>query len=137
MVADRIYIDEDTLDFYDNSKILNNHKIDRKDQFLVAMAYGVMANLPPIEIKKKKGLFLTKNLKENEMSLFYSIAIKEKDVHCINDLDDVYSIVQEYANLGIRLINRLEEKCSFEQHMKQFEKVITDHMKTLDLDTNE
>ncbi|MCL2156441.1 MAG: hypothetical protein FWH54_00265 [Methanobrevibacter sp.] len=132
-MADRIYIEEETLKFYDNSKILNIVGSKRKEQFLVAMAYGYMGDTS-IELKKRKELFLIKDLEPLEISLFRSLAIKNEDVHIISDLDEVFSIAQKYANGGIKLIERLERKCSYEEHMKEFEKKIQQHISSLNID---
>ena len=134
MVADRIYVDNDTIEkMYDVSRFLKNKNTHRKDQFFVAMALGYNMG-KRLKLEKRKLFFLTQFLNEQDLTLLYALAIAEtNDVNVVDDLDKVYSIAEEYANAGIRKLYTMEKDSALENFSKRFEKVMRQHISKLDL----
>lgn len=139
-VIDRIYINkEEYLEFMDYSYIfgLNNHNIDRKDQILFAIALGYKMGRPtPVPKKGKKDIVLTKYFKEEDMALLYAVAYDTtKDINIISEsvekLNKVYELAEGYANTGLSFLKSFEENCSYENHLKKFEKKINDYINEL------
>lgn len=135
MVADRIYVDNDTLEeMYDGSRFLKNKNTHRKDQFFVAMALGYNMG-KKLKLEKRKEFFLTQFLNEQDLTLLYALAIDEtNDINVVEDLDKVYGIAEEYANAGIRKLYTMEKDSAIENFSKRFEKVMKQHITKLNLD---
>lgn len=129
-IQDRIYIDirdwdviekierENYFNFSDKNK-------QRKDQFMFAMAIGVNSglNIDSINIENKKEIFLTKYLTEIDMAIFYAVAIRSSNgnLNIINDLNEVYKIVQKYAHIGFKILSDKIESISYGSLEKIFE----------------
>ena len=101
-IPDRLSIDKDDREMYEEIKLFKSR--ENKEKFIFAMAYGFMNNIK-FPLKKKEGFFLNKNLKEEDEALIYSLAIRsvgKADV--LLDLQKVYEIVEEYAHAGLKLL---------------------------------
>lgn len=136
MAADRIYVEKSTKDeIYDNCKLMGYktfNKIERKDQFFVALGLGYKFGIRT-EIEHKEEMFLTKNLTREENAALYAIAIKEKgSLDKIDNLDEVYTICQEYANTGINYLKKIEKDSSYENYFLKFEKIVNDYIKDME-----
>lgn len=76
-----------------------------KEVFMMAMAVGFhKGNRIEFHKGEKEGFFLLKDLNDKEKSIFYAIAIAEEGVNVLLDTNKVYSIAEEYANGGIKLL---------------------------------
>ena len=132
----RVYInkDGDTKGFLDNSKILNKEGLKRKDQFLIAMGLGYKIGSKIPFDSGKNGLFFRQDFTEDEMALIYSLAVKDvEDIKIVSDIDKVFSIAEEYANTGFKYLMKLEKETSIENQDKEFEKMINNQIKELNL----
>lgn len=128
MSVDRLFIEKKTVDFYKTSKILHIPDFDNKDQFLVAMSLGYKLGIRT-PLKSKEGFVRESYLKEADRALIYALAIKENnDIKTVSDLKNVFTIAEEYANAGINFINKLEKKSSFDEHTKEFEKIVNKNL---------
>lgn len=134
MTQDRLYIAESTYEIYKNSKILDQ-SMTNTEKFFVAMSLGYkMGARLPIN-SKKKDLVLSKYLTIENMALLNALAIKEEEnISVISNLEKIFTISEEYANAGIREIGRIEKNSSFDEHTKKFEKLINDHIKSLNIE---
>lgn len=122
-IQDRLYVGRGDTELYDNLKrewILQGKT--RKEQFLLAMAYGFKNGLRrPLEHKEE--FFLRKDLKTEDEALFYTLAIQsEGKLEVICDKERVFTIAQEYAHAGIRLLDGEIAGTSFGSFEKKFEK---------------
>ncbi|MBK3333126.1 hypothetical protein GWK41_08590 [Persephonella atlantica] len=103
LLRDKIYIEENTHNIY--KKLKEELKLfhTMKDLFLVAAAIGFY-NQKREPLEKKKDIF-TKNIfdKEKDIPFIYILALADR-----NDKEaviiDVLSIVEEYANAGIKIL---------------------------------
>ncbi len=127
---DRLYISKDDQKLYD--VILENEKmfsikvgeVDRKDQFIFAMAYGFMMNTRS-ELKKRIGLVRLEYLSHEDESFINSVAMfEEKDANVLSDKKKVYSIAEEYASGGIKILASKIENTEFGSFEKAIEKDI-------------
>lgn len=138
-MADRLYADASTMDIYDNSMIMGystENKIGRKQQFFVALGLGYLFG-EPTPLSKKDLMFLEKDMKKDEVALLWAIAIKEKgSIEHVGGKDEVYKIAEEYANTGIKYLDKIEKESSFDNYLKKFEKMVLKEIKKIE-DENE
>ena len=138
-MADRLYADASTMEIYDNSMIMGystENKIGRKQQFFVALGLGYLFG-EPTPLSKKDLMFLEKDMKKDEVALLWAIAIKEKgSIEHVGGKDEVYKIAEEYANTGIKYLEKIEKESSFDNYLKKFEKMALKEIKKIE-DENE
>lgn len=101
-----------------------------KELFMMAMTIGFHEG-SPMNFKKgeKDGFFLLKDLNDEEKSLFYSIAAAEKDLNVLSNEDEVYTICEEYANCGIKLLKEKISSGEFGSFIKRFETELLEMIK--------
>jgi dnd system-associated protein 4 len=112
-------------------KIFKNEKIfkfagelDRKWQFLFAMAYGFkFGKRIPLKNRDSSGFVRTDYFQNEEKSIIYAVALfTEGDEEILLDEKKVYEISEEYANAGIRILddelNEISEEASFDKHLE-------------------
>lgn len=132
MTVDRIIIEKNTKDIYENISIFKNLKwIPR---FLITMSLGFsMDKRTPIEIKEP--IVLKQFLKSEEFALIQSIAIKNYDnnVQILNDEEKVFKAAEEYANTGIKILKDMEDRNQLGSFLKNFEKLILDEIDQLEI----
>ncbi len=103
---DRLYMDRDSdkrlYDRLDNESLL---KADRKEQFLLAMAFGFRHG-SRIPLRAREGLFLTQVMHPEDEALLDALAVhaSDGDLTVLADRGKVYGIAEEYAHGGLRLI---------------------------------
>ena len=134
-VPDRLYIEASDRDLYE--KITEDTDLfsgrTRKEQFLFAMAYG-FSTKTRIPLKKKKDLFLQKDLKHEDEALINAIAISEKGaLEILSDKSAIYSIAEEYAHAGIRLLAERIESVEFTTFLKELEKDLHEAFHSINL----
>lgn len=77
---------------------------ENKDLFMVAMIIGVREG-SRVELDKKEGFFLLYHLDDKENAIIKAIAVAEEgDLSVLADKRKVYSIAEEYAAGGIKLL---------------------------------
>lgn len=134
-MVDRLYADHSTMTIYDNSKIMGystENKVGRKQQFFVALGLGYMFG-EPTPLSKKDLMFLEKDMKEDEVALLWAIAIKEKgSIEHVQGKEEVYKIAEEYANTGIKYLDKIEKESSFDNYLKNFEKKVLKELKKIE-----
>lgn len=134
-MVDRLYADHSTMTIYDNSKIMGystENKVGRKQQFFVALGLGYMFG-EPTPLSKKDLMFLEKDMTEDEVALLWAIAIKEKgSIENVQGIDEVYHIAEEYANTGIKYLDKIEKDSSFDNYLKNFEKRALKELKKIE-----
>jgi hypothetical protein len=126
-IPDRLYVGRGDKEIYDRLErewILRGKT--RKEQFLLAMAYGFKSGLRrPLDHREE--FFLRKDLRIEDEALLYAVAIQAEgklDVLC--DKEKVFRIAQEYAHAGIRLLDGEVASTSFGTFEKKFEKGLFD-----------
>ena len=140
-MMDRVYVDDETLFFYNSSRLIGdndfNLNVGHKEKFILAMAFGFkLGHRTPL--KKEKELTLLKYFNSKDMSLLYAVAYASTtDENILNNEDEIIRICQEYANTGIHFINNLEMMSSSENFLLEFEKVINDQIRYIKRDDNE
>ncbi|MEM2146930.1 MAG: hypothetical protein QW491_05910 [Thermoproteota archaeon] len=80
---------------------------DNKYVFLLAMALGYANNIKT-ELTKKTWLFRTSYLDENEKAMIKAVAIAEEgSLAALLDKEKIYSLAEQYAAGGIRLLGSI------------------------------
>ena len=134
-MADRLNVDPSTWEIYNNSKIMGyntENKIGRKEQFFVALGLGYKSG-QRTPIKATKLIFLEKDMNKYECDLLWAIAIKEKgSIEHVEGKDEVYHIAEEYAHTGILYLNSIEKNSSFDNYLKNFEKIVFKELKKIE-----
>ena len=138
MVKDRVSVDEDKIDFYNNSKIFAESKNERKDQYLLAVALGYSSGLGKKPLEKSHQLVLSKYFNEQDWALLYAVAIADTgETSVVSNIDKVLTISEEYANMGITRLQSLEKTNSYESIILEFQKMINEHLDSLVNNNNE
>lgn len=76
-----------------------------KEIFMMAMAIGFhVGNRIKFCKGEKEGWFLLKDLNDEEKSIIYGLAINEEGLNILLEMDKIYSITEEYANGGIKIL---------------------------------
>ena len=102
-IQDRIYIDKKDRKLYDEIEFFKGRS--RKEQFLLAMAYGFKNNINK-KIDKQEGFFLTKDMRPEDEALIYSVALKHYGkIEVLASKNKIYQIAEEYARVGIKLLH--------------------------------
>jgi hydroxypyruvate isomerase len=122
---DRISFDKNDRNLYDrlDSEEMLNHKYrTRKEQFMFAMAIGLMHE-KRLSIKNRKGFFLAKDLQPEDIALLNAVAVfDQKSDEVLTVKRKVFHIAEEYAHAGIIiLIEKLESSAygTFEKHIEK------------------
>lgn len=132
--TNHLHIDEPLCSFFDNSKILNADSATGKrlgrDQFVFLAAYGYYLGLK-YPFKKPtnlgKDLFVMNQLDEDQLAIFYAIAISDTgDPQVIFDDNQVGNIVMQYANAGLSNLKKHEENSQLNKKMTSFRVLIKD-----------
>ncbi|MDO9044560.1 MAG: hypothetical protein Q7U35_04555 [Methanobacteriaceae archaeon] len=131
---DRLFIEKDDREIYDRLKKINLfRKYDNKNLFLMAMVFGFHKK-QFYPINNPDGFVRLSYLRDNEESLINALAVYE-----INDLDillnkkKVYLIAEEYANAGIKIIDKMISD-SDEEFIEQLEYLLLEKYEDMDID---
>lgn len=103
---DRFYINKSDRKDYDRllEKDSPFHRRENKELFMMAMIFGFQEGNRE-ELKKKEGFFRTEYLTDEEMSIIKAIAVAEAgDLNVLLDKKKVFSIAEEYATGGIKIL---------------------------------
>jgi len=135
-MIDRLSVDKDDRELYD---ALNNEDMlkltggrrTRKDQFLLAMAFGFKSNLSE-PLKAKDGFFNSRDLHPEDWALLNAVAMYQTGtVAVISNTDEVFEIAQEYAHAGIKLLINTIKTTQSGAFEKQLEKELHQLYNTL------
>lgn len=146
---DRLYIDKKDLDDWRRLKDKDSPfaGFDNKDIFVAAMAVGYNEG-SNIELKSKEGYFFSDNLKPDELALVRAIAVAEEgSLNVLLDEQKVFSIVEQYATGGVKLLKNKVFSGEYGSYAKKLEsdllrqfernmKSAADKAKTIDDTTN-
>jgi hypothetical protein len=120
---DRLYIGKGDRELYDNLAeewIFRNKT--RREQFLLAMAYGFKYNARR-EPEQTDEFFHLKDLRTEDYALIDALAVQaEGELELLADQERVFQIAQEYAHGGIQLLSTEIQSTSFGSSEKQLEK---------------
>ena len=137
-ITDRLYIGKDDRELYDrlvDEWIL--HDKTRKEQFLLAMALG-FKNSVRRKLAQRDEFFFRKDLRAEDEALLDAVAIQAEDtLDVLSDKEKVYSIAQEYAHAGIRLLADEIQGTSFGSFEKKFEKELFETFSTIAVDSEQ
>jgi hypothetical protein len=123
---DRLYVDKADRALYDSIKEDVFEGRTRKEQFLLAMAFGFRYGGEGQSLKTKTEFFHAKDLHPEDEALLQAVALSHDSVDVLSDEGEVYRIAEEYAHTGIRL---LHDEVTSGQHgsfYKRFEKDLFD-----------
>ena len=119
---DRLYVgkgDKELFDELAEKWILKDR--NRRDQFLLAMAYGV-ARKKTRPFEKREEMFFLKDLRPQDEALLDAIALKARgSLEVLSDKEAVYTIAQEYAHAGVSLLVAELRKAALGSFEKRFE----------------
>lgn len=117
----QVFITKDLRKLYDDLKAEREEfkQMDNKDFFMLALVFGYLnKRKKKLEHKEKteSGFFRLRNLADDEAGILKAIAINEaKDISIIDDVVQLITIVEEYANGGLSYLREfvLEDQASF------------------------
>ena len=129
---DRIYIDKSDRKLYDEIEFFSERS--RKEQFLLAMAYGFKNDITK-KIDKQDGFFLIKDMRTEDEALMYSVALYHfKKLEILVDKNEIYKIVEEYARAGIKLLHDEVTSTEFGSFDLKLEKELTNIYESINID---
>jgi len=103
---DRLYVEKSAINDYDQLKGKDSpfYGRENKELFIAAMTLGFHENSKK-DLSKKEGFVRTEYLTDEEKSLIKAIAIAEEgNLNVLLDKKRVFSIAEEYAAGGIKLL---------------------------------
>jgi hypothetical protein len=121
--VDRLYVDKKDLDDWKRLKDKDSPfaGCDNKDIFIAAMAVGYYEK-SKIELKSKEGYFFSDNLKPEELALIRTIAVsKEGSLNVLLDEQRVYSVAEQYATGGVKLLKNKVFSGEYGSYAKKLE----------------
>lgn len=102
---------------------------ENKDLFMMALIIGFHEETR-VKLDKKEGFFLLYHLNDKENSIIKAIAVaKEGDLNILLDKKKVYSIVEEYAAGGIKLLKDKVFSGGYGSYIKKLESELIDKFK--------
>lgn len=126
-ITDRLYIGKGDRELYDGSALdWLLHGKDKKEQFLLAMAFGLKSRERRV-LEQREEFFFLKNLGPDDRAILDAVALQtEGALSVLEDEERVLSIAQEYAHAGIRLLADEMSTSSYGSFEKAFEKELLD-----------
>lgn len=105
---------------------------DNKHVFMMAMLTGFRDG-SKLKLDKKFGFFRTEYLTPGELSIIKAIAIAEtEDLDVLLDKKKVYSIAEEYAAGGIKLLKDRVSSGGYGSYIKKLEESLVDAFKKIE-----
>ena len=127
-VPDRLYIGKSDKKDYDRLLEKDSPFAGRenKDLFMMALIIGFHEGTRA-KLEKKEGFFLLYHLNDKENSIIKSIAVAEEgDLNILLDKKKVYSIAEEYAAGGIKLLKDKVLSGGYGSYIKKLESELID-----------
>ncbi len=102
---------------------------ENKDLFMMALIIGFHEETR-VKLDGKEGFFLLYHLNDKENSIIKAIAVAEEgDLNILLDKKKVYSIVEEYAAGGIKLLKDKVFSGGYGSYIKKLESELIDEFK--------
>lgn len=104
-MPDRFSIDKKNINLYE--EIMNDPLFkgkENKELFILAAVYGYYNNKRN-PLSQKHGFVRSEYLSKDDWAIVKSITIQDIGLKSLEEDDEVYKIIEEYANGGIQLIN--------------------------------
>jgi len=124
-MLDRFYIDKEDRPYYrkaEEENVINFKNRNQKEQFLLAMAIG-LENEQKRKLKTREGFFFSNYLGLEDKTLINAVAIHEYgSADILANEKEVFSIAEQYASAGIRILIDSIDKIQFGKFDKIFEK---------------
>lgn len=135
---DRLFIEKDDRDIYDRLKKLKLFKKhDNKNLFLMAMVFGFHKKQSK-PITTSDGFVRKSYLRDNDESLINALAVYEKnDLDILLDKKEVFKIAEEYANAGIKIIDKMISDSDEAEFIKQLEYLLLEKYEEIDINEND
>lgn len=133
MNPDRLYIRESDRETYNQllDRVSPFADKDNKHVFIMALIVGFREKRR-VKLDKRFGFIRSEYLSREEESIIKAIAVAEKeDLDILLDKKKVYSIAEEYAAGGIRLLKE-EVTSSYGSYIKRLESDLLDDFKKID-----
>lgn len=130
-VVDRVNIRESDRKEYERLKERDSpfSGKENKDLFIMAMITGFHEG-SRIELDKKYGFVRTEYFSEREKAIIKTIAIYEEgNLEVLNNEEKVYSIAEEYAAGGIKILKNKVFGGEFASYFKILESELIDELK--------
>jgi len=127
-VPDRLYIRKDDKKHF--KRLLEKDSPwadkDNKDVFLMAMVVGFHQKCRT-ELDRREGFVRTEYLDDKEKALIGALAVHEaKDLGVLLDMKKVFSIAEEYAAGGVKLLKDSVFSGEWGSYVKRFESELLD-----------
>lgn len=104
---------------------------ENKDLFMGALITGFHEGTR-LKLDKKKGFFLLYHLDDKEKSIIKAIAVAEEgDLNILLDKKKVYSIAEEYAAGGIKLLKDKVFSGGYGSYIKKLESELIDEFERI------
>jgi len=104
---------------------------ENKDLFMMALIIGFHEETR-VKLDRKEGFFLLYHLNDKENSIIKAIAVaKEGDLNILLDKKKVYSIVEEYAAGGIKLLKDKVFSGGYGSYIKKLESELIDEFERI------
>lgn len=125
---DRVYIDKEDKEKYDRLQEISFFQGRTNSQlFLFAICYALKNGGGKHPLKNKLGYFRLESTKDEEILLIKTLAMYDSDnVEVLTDDKQIYSIAEEYANFGIKILSDTYESTQYGSFHKTIEKDIHD-----------
>lgn len=126
--VDRIYIEKEDKEKYDRLQETNFFQGKTNSQlFLFAICYALKNGGGKHPIKNRLGYFRLESTREEEIMLLKTLAMYDSgNVDILTDDKQLYSIAEEYANFGIKILSETYESTQFGSFYKIIEKDINE-----------
>jgi len=104
---------------------------ENKDLFMMALIVGFHEEIR-VKLDGKEGFFLLYHLNDKENSIIKAIAVAEEgDLNILLDKKKVYSIVEEYAAGGIKLLKDKVFSGGYGSYIKKLESELIDEFERI------
>jgi len=104
---------------------------ENKDLFMMALIIGFHEETR-VKLDGKEGFFLLYHLNDKENSIIKAIAVAEEgDLNILLDKKKVYSIVEEYAAGGIKLLKDKVFSGGYGSYIKKLESELIDEFERI------
>ena len=130
---DRLYIRKSDRKDYDRLLEKDSPFVgkENKDLFMMALITGFHEGTR-IKLDKREGFFLLYHLNDKENSIIKAIAVaKEGDLNILLDKKKIYSIAEEYATSGIKLLKDKVFSGGYGSYIKKLESELIDEFERI------
>ncbi len=130
---DRLYIRKSDRKDYDRLLEKDSPFVgkENKDLFMMALITGFHEGTR-VKLDKREGFFLLYHLNDKENSIIKAIAVaKEGDLNILLDKKKIYSIAEEYATSGIKLLKDKVFSGGYGSYIKKLESELIDEFERI------